>query len=546
MDWLSKPRTWIVIAVCGVGLFLVFQLWKWEVERVEVKSDTFLVKINLWGKDLPEGEIVAPDSSYKGIQSELLTEGRHFLNPILYTYEKHAIVNVPPGQCAILTRKSGTDIDDDRRAAGDYFAKKGERGIVRDVLLPGKHRLNPYEYDYKLVSAVEINSNQVGIKVLKYGDDPATLKDRPSVYVVPKGYRGVQELAVSPGTYYLNPFVEAIVPVDIKSHPVELRDINFPSRDGFVIQPHVLVSYKVNPDMAPALFVMLCDAGKLPQEDSTPEQQKTNPILQKFVLPLIRGHVRVEGSKYDARDYVSQQKTAGDNRPAGFNPREQLQKELMERVGPQCKKVGVIIESITVTQPDMNAPLATLAEQISARETARLKRSTNKQLVEQHKSEQDQKSQDVLVKQKSEMVDAKKNLSVATKLAKQTKEVEEAKLKNDLENAKIELDAAKEQAKATLTRGKADADIILAKNKAEIAGLETAIKGFTSPEQFAQYHVLMKLSPALSEIFASDTSEFAKVFSTYMTPPATTRKVGLPPNPVGSTADAKKVGPPPK
>ena len=539
MDWLSKPRAWVVIAVCGVGLFLLYQLWVWEVERVEVKADTFLVKIKLWGNDLPEGEIVAPDSSYKGIQRELLSEGRHFLNPILFTYERHAIVNVPAGQCAVLTRKAGKEIDDERRAAGDFFAEAGERGIVREVLLPGKHRLNPYEYDFKLENAVSIESNQVGVKVLKYGKDPATLKDRLSVYVVPKGYRGVQEQAVSPGTYYLNPYSEMIVPVDIKNRPVELPDINFPSRDGFLIQPHVLVSYKVNPDMAPALFVMLCDDGKLPQEDSTPEQQKKNPILQKFVLPLIRGYVRVEGSKYDARDYVSHQKTVGDNRPAGFNPREQLQKELMERVAPQCKKVGVVIESITVTQPDMNAPLAELAGQISDREKTRLVRETNKQLVEQYKAQQDKASQDVLVKQKSEMVDAKKGLAVATKLAKQTKEVEEAKLKNDLENAQIELEASKEQAKATLTRGKADADIILAKNKAEVAGLKTAIEGFASPEQFAQYHVVMKLAPALSEIFASDTSEFAKVFSTYMLPTATTRKVGLP-APPATTVDAKK------
>ena len=150
MDWLSKPRSWVVIAVCGVGLFLLYQLWVWEVERVEVKADTFLVKIKLWGNDLPEGEIVAPDKSYKGIQRELLSEGRHFLNPILFTYERHAIVNVPAGQCAVLTRKAGTEIDDERRAAGDFFAEAGERGIVRDVLLPGKHRLNPYEYDFKI------------------------------------------------------------------------------------------------------------------------------------------------------------------------------------------------------------------------------------------------------------------------------------------------------------------------------------------------------------------------------------------------------------
>ena len=107
MDWLSKPRAWVVIAVCGVGLFLLYQLWVWEVERVEVKADTFLVKINLWGKDLPEGEIVAPDSSYKGIQREVLYDVIDLVNSLIYTYERHAIVNVPAGQCAVLTRKAG-------------------------------------------------------------------------------------------------------------------------------------------------------------------------------------------------------------------------------------------------------------------------------------------------------------------------------------------------------------------------------------------------------------------------------------------------------
>ena len=74
-----------------------------------------------------------------------------------------------------------------------------------------------------------------------------------------------------------------------------------------------------------------------------------------------------------------------------------------------------------------------------------------------------------------------------------------------------------EGAEAILTEGKAEADVTNAENAAEVAGLKTAVEGFETPDHFAQYHVLKKLSPALSEIFASDTSEFAKVFSTYMT-----------------------------
>src|SRR5262249_56462278 len=54
------------------------------------------------------------------------------------------------------------------------------------------------------------------------------------------------------------------------------------------------------------LFVTLSDKGQLHQESETEEQKKKNEILQKVVLPLIRGSVRIEGSKFDARDFISQ------------------------------------------------------------------------------------------------------------------------------------------------------------------------------------------------------------------------------------------------
>ena len=55
-------------------------------------------------------------------------------------------------------------------------------------------------------------------------------------------------------------------------------------------------------------------------------------------------------------------------------------------------------------------------------------------------------------------------------------------------------------------------------------GLETAVRSFANPRAFAQYHVLSKLAPALTEIFASDDGEFAKIFSTYMQPQAKTEQ----------------------
>jgi hypothetical protein len=550
VDFLNKPRTWVVIGVSLVGLFLLYQLWVWEVERVEVPPDHFLVKINRWGTDLPEGEIVAPDDSFKGIQRRVLTEGRHFLNPVFYGYERHKVLQVPEGQCAVLTRKAGTEVSAGDKARGvflaegefDQFAEKepGQRGILEKVLPPGKYYVNPYEYGHELVKAVEVRADQVGVRVLKWGKDPRELPERKSPYVVPAGYRGVQEKPLEPATYYINPYVESIVPVSIRSHPVEFTDIYFPSRDGFLIQPHVLVAYKVIPGTAAELFVMLCDDGRLPQAGATPEEQKKNPILQKVVLPLIRGYVRIEGSKYDARDYVSQRRDEKDAK--GVNPREKLQEELMKKVAPACRKVGVVIETITVAQPEMNKDLEQLAGAISQREQTRLEREKNKQLVEQYKQEQEQQAKEALAKQRELFVDANTKLEQEKINAQRRKEVEQLKLEASLKAAQERLEGARKRAEATVIDGKAEAAVIDAKNEAEVAGLKTAVAGFPTPEQYAQYQVLQKLAPALSEIFASDTSEFAKVFSTYMSPG--TRKLGAAPAAPreSRTADAKKAG----
>ncbi len=60
--------------------------------------------------------------------------------------------------------------------------------------------------------------------------------------------------------------------------------------------------------------------------------------------------------------------------------------------------------------------------------------------------------------------------------------------------------------------------MILKKNEAEVSGLRKAIQGFGSAMNFAQYQMVKQLAPALREIFASDDSEFSKLFSSYMTP----------------------------
>ena len=484
--------------------------------------EKYLVVISLWGKDLPEGEIIAPDSSYKGIQREVRSEGRHFINPLFYSVEWCDMVKVPTGKCLVLTRLYGRPIPAERLQRGDYLAEDGpdgERGIVGEVLRPGNYRLNKYAYSWELVDAIEINQKQVGVKTLKIGKDASALKGKAaSPYVVPEGYRGVQDKMVSPGTHYLNPYVASLVSVDVSSHPVEFTDIDFPSRDGFTIRPHVKITYHVLAAKAPEVFVMLSDEGKLHQNDATAADQEKNEILKKVVLPLIRGYVRIEGSKIEARDFFTSDSKGAAN---AQNPREKLAQELAEKVRPVCEKDGIMIEQITLTQPEPTAELRDLVQQISDRKVAQNEQLTNEQKVKELKTKVDRAVAEVMKQRETDTGEVRKKFLEAETTARQEKKNAELEMIQKLQTAQLSLDAAREEAKGKLSKGKAEADVIQRQNDAEIAALKTKVRGFPSTENYAQYQLMSKMLPAVAEIFASDTSDFAKLFSGYMTPPGT-------------------------
>jgi len=110
----TRRRFWQIALLLGLVLVLAWPVFQWTVARVEVAPDTFLVVTYLWGKPLPDGELVAPNASYKGIQRRVLPEGVHFLNPIFYAYETHPVIKVPEKFSAVLIRKSGAEIGPER------------------------------------------------------------------------------------------------------------------------------------------------------------------------------------------------------------------------------------------------------------------------------------------------------------------------------------------------------------------------------------------------------------------------------------------------
>jgi hypothetical protein len=514
MDFWTKPRFWVLTAGAVVALLIAQQIWMWEVERIEVPPGHFLLRIHRWGQDLPEDQIVAADDSYKGVMLEPFAEGRHFLNPILWEHEIHSGVEVKAGQCLVVTRRFGDPLPPGEILAHEDSSDphKGTRGVLRDIKLQGFYRLNPYAYQWEVVPAVEIRADQVGVRVLKVGPEPPSANKERGPYVVPKGCRGVQAEFVPAGTYYLNPYVEAIIPVEVRSHLVELSDIAFPSRDGFILRPHITVEYAVQPATAPELLVRITDAGELFQKDSTAKEQENNAVLQKIIFPHVRGYARIEGSKFDAKDFIATPGMEGKE-----NNREKLQKAMLAQVQPKCAALGVNVAAVILSD-DMKLP-GELKDQISQRDQARVELDKNKARVGTYKAEQELKAKEALTQQKQEKTKAETRLVQAKTKAEQLKEVELSRLKQELDNAQVRVEAAALQKTAILQKAKADAEVTQSENQAEVAGLEKAILGFRGPQEFAQYHLMARLGPSLGEIFASDNSDFAKLFSSLLTPP---------------------------
>ena len=524
------------IAAAIVAVVGYFGVWQWEIERVEVPAGKFLVLIHKWGANLEPDQIIAPDEWHKGVQLQTLAEGRHFINPIFWRYELHDMIHVPPGQCLVKVRKFGDPLPPGETLASEdeNDPLKGTRGVLRQVLGPGSYRINPYAYNVSEKGKfVEVKANSVGVRTLKVGKDPTelTAAEWPEHYVVPDGYRGVQKETMPPGTYYINPYVESIHTVEARSHRVKLTDIEFPSRDGFLLKPGVVVEYRAQPEKAPELMVRLTDEGQLHQEDETEAEQANNEILQKVILPLIRGYSRIEGSGFYARDFILTAQPPKDGATATSvtreaNAREKLQTALLEKVRPQCEELGVEIRAITLAEL---RPPSELSDQISQRELAAVELDKNKVKLREYKAEQDLMSKQALKEQAKLKVEAETRLLQAKTKADQLKQVAESQLKQELENAQLKLDASRKQAEATLARGKAEADVITLENQAEISSLRKSMQGFAGVQAFAQYQLLQKIAPNLREVFASDDSEFSKLFSHYMTPPTTPGARPLPP-----------------
>ena len=462
----------LLVAIAGLPL------WVWFGWRIEPGNGEIAVLLKKTGKNLPPEAILAPGPEYKGIQENVLPEGRYFRNPWTWEWRTAKLVDIPAGKFGVLVRRFGKDLPEGQILAPDDQSK----GIVRDVLGTGKHRINPYAYEVKLYDDITIKPGHVGVVTELSGDDilaPDGAKDPATGtgFLVKAGAKGVSPKILKEGTHRLNPFVYSVTIVNIQSQRFELSGndaISFLTLDGFTVNAEGTLEFNLEVDKVALLSHEVGDM---------------DDILQKIILPAARGFSRIEGSKKNATEFI-----VGESRQA-------FQNSLEKYLQSVCKPWGVSLNSVLIR--DIFAPQE-VASIIRERELAVQEGHKIEQEIVQAKSKAELERQRALAAQNSAKVVAETE-SIQAKIAAEQRSAEQViAAQTKLEVAAVELKAAQAEAEAKLTEAEGKRKVVETLSTAVANVLKQEVAAYGNETDYVRAKLYEKAAPQLKEVLTGD------------------------------------------
>ena len=461
-----------------LALILALPIWVWFFWRIEPGTDQIAVLIHKTGKDLPSGQILALTPDQKGIQLEVLPEGRYFRNPYSWGWRLAPMTDIPAGKLGIQSRLYGNDLP-----PGEIVAGEDTKGILADVLRPGKYRINPYAYDVEIFDAISIRPGSVGVVTSLAGRDVLNSELKPAernTFFVGEGLKGVIPEVLEPGTYYLNPYLVAVSEVNLQSQRFEMSGddaISFLTMDGFTVTVEGTLEYAIIREKAALITHRVGDM---------------DDILKKVILPRARGFSRIEGSKHPAINFI-----VGETR-------QQFQDTLEAHLREKSADWGVAIKSVLIRNIK---PPDEIASVIRERELAVQNALKIAQQIEQAKSKAELVKQEMLAEQSKQKVEADTIRIRAVIRAQQDMAVRLTAARKDKEVAQVENEAADFQVQARLSGAEAERDVIKLNNEAQANVFRSQVKAFRTGMNFARYTLYRKLAPRIATILTGDQKD---------------------------------------
>lgn len=482
----------VIMLVSGITLAASWTVY--TSFRIDVGSGEIAVLTRKIGIDLANKDEVASTEEHKGIQRKVLTEGRYFYNPYVWSWNVVKQVEIPSGKMGVKVSLTGDDL-----GYGEFLARIGSdgdattKGIVPGVLNPGRYPINPYLYSVEPREPITVPAGFKGVVT----NLAAPLAADPNKLLVEPGERGVQEKTLEPGTHYLNPYEFKIDLVDCRSQRFNLGqegDMGFPSKDGFWVSLDGAIEFRVNPEKAAEVYVLFNQSENGPEIDEE--------IVKTVIMPNARSFCRLQGSSASGREFIQ-----GQTRTAF---QEAFEKSMREA----CQPLGIEIIQALVTRI---RPPEQIADPVRQREIAKQKELQYKQQTIQQESEQKLAVEKALVDQKQALVAADQEIIKITTKAMQEQEVAVTKASENLAVAQFKLDASIDEAAAIEAKGKAVADVVRFNNEAEAAGWKKAVEAFEGDGQgYAQYVLYQKLSASYRRIMVNTAdSPIMKIFESF-------------------------------
>ncbi|HSE31793.1 MAG TPA: SPFH domain-containing protein [Pyrinomonadaceae bacterium] len=227
----------------------------------------------------------------RGPQKDILLPGTYYVNPLLFKVIPETAKEVKPGEVAVVVSNVGRDPSDEvRREMAAKVRQRMEREEIEQAE-ESAHRLDKMD-DKRTVEEIreDLMSGDPADRRLDEGAHEA--------YVVPEGFRGIQEAVVGPGRYYVNTLAITPIIIPTTNQTVEwtagevantFNPFEVISKDGFTMQLEVRVVFRVKPEDAPFMVAKIGGIERL---------------IQNVMHPLIDSIFRNQASESSAMAYL--------------------------------------------------------------------------------------------------------------------------------------------------------------------------------------------------------------------------------------------------
>jgi uncharacterized membrane protein YqiK len=228
----------------------------------------------------------------RGPQKDILLPGTYYINPLLFKVIPEKASEVKPGEVAVIVSNVGKDPGEDvRREMANKVRARMEREEQQHVS-EAAARLDKLDDESRSKAEIEEDLMMT---------DPADRRldeGAHEAYVVPEGYRGIQESVVGPGRYYVNTLAVSPIIIPTTNQTVEwtagetantFDPFEVISKDGFTMQLEVRVVFRVKPEDAPFMVAKIGGIDRL---------------IQNVMHPLIDSIFRNQASESSAMAYL--------------------------------------------------------------------------------------------------------------------------------------------------------------------------------------------------------------------------------------------------